>query len=758
MPITYSGFQTQAAGRGTTVTTLSPEYPPNVAGQIMLAFVNVTDENLVAKPNITPPAGWTLIVDNGSLGLTVRRAAYRKLGDGSTGPMTWTFDTGIRGNVNVLVWNEINTTSPINASSFRNNGSTSSPTATAVTTTSPDCMLVAAWFEGGTCYHFTTNDFSETLVDIIGTTNGAERPTLIVDGIQAVAGSSGTKTATSYCLENVNVSQAQAILVALAPAPNPSVPTLTYPNGGEQLTAGAAVTVTCAASTSPTVAQSSLVYEFSYSANNGGSWTVIGNSSAGVPSRSWTVPSTVGTAYLVRVRSYDGTLYSLAYDTSDAAFSVISETTPGQPVITAPSVGSVHNKASNVTVAWTHQGGVGNPQVAFTLQWANNAAFTSPTTVGPTTTGTQSTSIDFSGQASGTTIYVKVKTQGVSVYSAYSNIVSFVVASLPATPNITAPTAGSPPTTPLPTVTFTSADAFVARKMRVTLSGTEVYNSGEVVSQALSFTSGYSFANGVAVVLYLSVKNQYGLWSAEDSESLTPSYSGPAAPTLTCTVVNDSGYILHQIANSDTPTYNELWTYGKNEDPSVAYKIGAGLPVDATFIDYNSDDDLDGLDAGRYFFARAYNSSLFTDSSHVLISSGEVVLSQLFLHAVSRTNTSSNAVGQAVKLLNVEATYTPQEMATTVNLIGRTAPTPLLGAQTWQRLSVVVILTNAEISTLTDLQNLWKAQEDGETVICARDQFKNRIFGKMSALQVTDNSSHLRVAFEIVQTKYSEGL
>src|SRR6185369_6842274 len=96
------------------------------------------------------------------------------------------------------------------------------------------------------------------------------------------------------------------------------------------------------------------------------------------------------------------------------------------------------------------------------------------------------------------------------------------VASPPATPNITSPTAGSPPTAPDQTIVFTEASAFVSRKLRVEIASVESYNSGEVSGTATSFASPYPFANGVAVTFFLSVKNSYGLWSAEDSETVTP--------------------------------------------------------------------------------------------------------------------------------------------------------------------------------------------------------------------------------------------
>jgi hypothetical protein len=740
-------FQSYTQAQGFTVSSLTPSLPTNATGQVMLALLNLTGAS--STPVITTPAGWTLIIDSGVFGIGVKRAAYYKLGDGSTGTVLWAFDQTIRGNVDILVYDGINTASPIDTSSFKNDtGTTTSHLTTDLTTAQANAMLVVMWATADTGISFSdSTDVPNTRVNLAGTTGSAERPTLIADAIQAVAGAAGVKTATTN-----SGSQGQAIAVALKPAPNPSVPVLTYPNGGESLTAGAVVNITWTASTSPTADQASLKYNLDYSANFGSSWTsIVALTSAGVTTYAWTVPATAGAGYLVRIRSNDPALalYSLAYDLSDNPFTVVAETAPGVPIITAPTAGSANNKAVNVTVSWTHQGGPGNPQVAFTLQWANNAAFTSPTTVGPTTTGTQSTSIDFSAQAHGTTIYVKVKTQGVSLYSEYSSIRSFIVASLPATPNITAPTAGSPPTVPLPSITFTEADTFVSRKIRITQGGTEVYNSGDVVSTALSFTSPYSFANSTAYVLYLSVKNVYGLASAEDSETFTASYAGPATPTLTATAVSEAGHVLLQITNSDTPTYNELWRYLSTAAASTAIKIGAGLPKNASFSDYHP---VSGLT--YKYFARAYASTgLFTDST--VSSSVGVTLPNLFIHAVSRTSTSGNTDEGAISLLNTEGQWRPEETRTAVNLLGRTNPVALLGQAVGQRLSVVAVVI--PYSQIELLLALWRKQKTG-AVICVRDQSGNRIFGRMAEPRVQDQSSYLLVTFEVVETATVEGL
>ena len=745
---------------GQNVVALSPQYPANNTGTLLLAWGNVSAIDGATRPIVTPPASWVLVQDNGSFGFNHRRMfCYRFLGDGTSGNAIFQFSTPVTGNVDIIAYSEINTTSPIKDSTFRNNTTTTTPTANAVSTTGTnDCMIVCGWGEGGDNYFFTTADFSDVrvfrLANAVPFTGSVQQAITVADGIQSVAGSSGIKTALSQGINGPKPGAAFAIMVAVAPAPNPSVPVLTFPNGGEQLTAGSVVNITWLPATSPTATQASLKYNLDFSANNGGSWTsIVALTSAGVTSFAWTVPGVTGTGYLARIRSNDPalSLYSLAYDQSDAPFSVVAEVAPGQPVITAPLAGSVQNKANLVTVSWLHQGGVGNPQTQYTFQWSRDNFGTHTVTIGPTTTGTQNTSIDFSGEANGATISVKVKTRGVSLYSAYSNILAFQVASLPATPNITAPINASPPTTPLPTITFTEADFFVSRKMRVVQAGVEVYNSGEVASSALSFPSPYVFNNGITVTLFLSVKNPFGLFSLEDSEVLTPAYAGPTAPTLSVLPVDTDGYILLTVTNSGTATYNELLRFESTALESTAIKIGVNLPLNVSFRDYHPQSGTNYI-----YKARAYNASgLFTDSS--LSSSTSITLQNAFLHSVSRTNTSDNTMNGAINLLNLTGQWIRDETVTTVKLLGRSKPLNILSMPQWQRLSASIAIPNADLAKFTALLAAWRTQETG-AMLCYRDERGNKIFGKIGKPDVQDESSFMLVGLEIVESSYVEGL
>lgn len=727
---------------GSSVDRINLDYPTNDTTNVIFAAVVVTYSS---PPTINTPSGWTLITTATGDSVNTIIGLYWKAGDGSTGSQAFTFGTSSSYSEGaMIVFADCNATSPFDGPASSSNTATTTHTVSQITTSVVNELLVGFWLGALSPLAFFPS--MTTLLSIDSQSSPAfNLPWWIATEQWAPASATGSRTATTI----INQSS-RALLLGFKPYPGPSIPVLTYPVGGEQLVAGAAVTTTWTASTSPTAAASTLKYNLDYSANNGTSWTsIVALTSTGAVSQAWTVPATVGSGYMIRIRSNDpaAALYSLGYRTS-AAFSVVAETKPGAPVITAPIAGSSNNKAVNVTVSWQHQGGSGNPQTAYTLQWANNAAFTSPTTVGPTSTATQSTTIDFSAQTAGTTIYLKVKTVGVSIYSDYSAIDSFVVASLPATPNITAPTAGSPPTTPLPAITFTESDVFVSRKIRITQGGVEVYNSGDVTSTALSFTSPYSFLNSTAYTLFLSVKNAYGLASAEDSETFTAAYSGPATPTLGVNASNSGGYVQLIIANSDTPSYNELWRYVATAASSTAIKIGALLPKSATFNDFQA-----ASGVGYKYFARAYASTgLFSDSS--VSSTTTLTLPNVFLHAVSRTSVTSNTDG-VVSLLNVTTQWIPEEVRAEVNLIGRSAPASLLGQAISHRLSVTANTT--DYTDVTAVLAIWRKQETG-SVLCVRDHKGNRVFGKMSQPGTVDQSNYLAITFEVIESAVTEGL
>lgn len=709
-------------------------------------FAAVTFYKVAAgTPTVTTPSGWTLIDTQNVSTSQCQVALFWKVGDGSTS-VTFAFSAvchAVAGCVSLPG----RASSPYQIASVAFRTSTTLFSSNSLTTTPPNETLLGIW-----AGYPLTPPFSpvtmQANVSIGGNQPGPDGslpPLLIAEDFQAVMGPSGTRSASTIASGSGTV-----FLIGWKPDDRPTVPSVLYAAGGESLTSGATVALTCTAASSPSVATSVLQYEFSYSLDNGGTWTVIGLSPVGVAAKTWTVPATLGNTNLIRVRAFDGTLYSPVYGYG-AAFSIVAETIPSV-AITSPLAGSTQAKSATQPIAWSFSGGQGNPQTQFTLQWATNALFTLPTTVGPTSSATQSTTINTSGLTDGQTVYVRVKAKGVSLYSAYSSAVAFTVASAPATPNITAPIAASPPASSTYTVTFTESSAFVARRFRVIQAGVVVWDT-TTLANVLSFLSPYAFANGVAVTIYLSVQNQYGLWSAEDSETVTPAYTGPTKPTATYNLNHDNGYVLAVITNSGSISYNVLYSRASTEAKSLAIPISPHLAANAQFEDHSP-----GSADGRIYFVRCFSGALFTDSDDS--STQTLTLTRLHVHAVSTSNTSSNVAGipLATQALENSDGHGFADASAMLDLIGRTSP-GVISAQNFQEL--LPFLIRFDLADSTGYQNfldILSAQRGNGTILRARNSLSDAIYGKVGQITSRIDVDGYWISGVVEQSDYSPAI
>lgn len=611
-----------------SATTVSGAQPANTTSQLLFAFVCASFTS--SSPSVTftkPDASWTLI----SAGLSnedpqVVSGFYTKPGDASQASVTWTFNKACRNAFLIMgAIDQAALSSPVDVSGIAAGlQGLSSININSITTTNDNELVIA-------CFGLESNPALTTEINFTPSSGNALSELLnsfsgdilvsINAGAKSAHGSTGSKTGSAGGTPPGTISAVFAAntIVAIKPYPGPSIPTLIAPpraqsNGAApSITKGAVFNLGWAASTSPTAAQSSLKYHIQVSPDNGVTWSdVVALTSAGVTTYAWNTGSlAVGSNYLVRIRSFDPAIstYSTDYDVS-LRFSIVAEVAPNAPTNLSPNGGAV-NKAIVTPLSWLDGGGSGNPQTEATYRWSRDGFVSHDSGDIVVSGSTPSTTKDFSAEAVGIPISWKVKTKGVTLYSAFSAVATFVVANKPATPNITAPTAGSPPTVPLPTVTFTESDAFTAYRVRFVTGGNEVFNSGWVTSSALSFVSPYPLANGVSYTMFLAVRNQYGLESSEDSETFTPSYSGPTAATATATANSAGGYIRIQISNTGSISYNEIWRYKSTETRSNAVRVATLLGSNAFFDDYN-------LKSGvtYKYFIRTYNSSgLFTDST-----------------------------------------------------------------------------------------------------------------------------------------------
>lgn len=200
-----------------------------VDGDFLFAAIQVNSTTA-----ITPPAGWTLREDTPVNGTTSHVSVYWKVAAGEPG--TWTFTLAAaqtcQGFVGVWPGQDTGAT-PVDVSSENQAPPNSaSLVAPGVTTTQANDLVIAAWFWNG------NRTVSASPGDMTIRHQVTGGPGLVIaDGVQAAAGSTGTKTLTI-----ASVTSWGAQLLAVKPAGGtPATGTVT---GSGITTAGGAVTAT----------------------------------------------------------------------------------------------------------------------------------------------------------------------------------------------------------------------------------------------------------------------------------------------------------------------------------------------------------------------------------------------------------------------------------------------------------------------------------------------------------------------------------
>ena len=164
-------------------------------------------------------------------------------------------------------------------------------------------------------------------------------------GLIRITQSGGSVSATSGQFSIIN-------------APRPALHVL-VPNGGESYTEGDQIMIRW------TYADVSLV-TVSYSSDDGATWnTIQANVAANLGALQWTVPSSPGTKYLVRVSGVG------ASDQSDATFTVLRKLHPAITVV-YPNGGETLTEGDTVAVQWSATDIPGNVDVSFSSDAGSN--------------------------------------------------------------------------------------------------------------------------------------------------------------------------------------------------------------------------------------------------------------------------------------------------------------------------------------------------------------------------------------------------
>ncbi len=513
----------------------------------------------------------------------------------------------------------------------------------------------------------------------------------------------------------------------------PTAPVLLTPDAaGIKITVGVTYQITWQKSTDPNNVDSEIVYEIDYSANNGSSWTNITTTAGGASLHNWnTTGLTPGTQYLIRIRAKDSTNLFSAYDTSANNFEIKADVAPSAPSNLhaeqpAGTTVTVADRALTIRIAYTFVD-EGDVQSAHRFEWGTDGVSY------PNDSGWISTANQYREYAGGTfgdqQIYFRITTRDNASNTSASSTFNFRAATKPATPNITAPTAGSPPTNARPTVTWTSSGQ-AAYQLLIRSGGgggTIIYNSNERVTASTSHNTlasadgGVDLAHGTQYTIQVRIKSAEGLWSDYDSETVTVAYSGPSQPTLTVTVQDSDARIRLVVDNADAPDRNEIWMYLDSEGSSAAIRIKSNLAVDGTFYYRHAP-------AGRAvrFFARAYDdvNNLYTDSAHS--SAVTQTLEKLSINAVADSDATA-----VLQLINEDIDYEIDYRTEVFEAEGRPLPFAETGRVNRQQSTQRVIT----LTSTTDYDSL-RLLVDRKVTLCVRDQWKEKFFGVIRRLPV----------------------
>jgi hypothetical protein len=353
------------------------------------------------------------------------------------------------------------------------------------------------------------------------------------------------------------------------------------------------------------------------------------------------------------------------------------------------------------------------------------------------------------------TKYWQVRTKGEvdNTFGAWSQVQTVIVAVPPSTPNITAPTAGSPPTVAKPTVTFTG-DHLAYRHVWIK-GGVELYNQIVNSSQS-SFLAPLNLANGETWTLKISIFDATGLESAQDSETFTVSYTGPATPTIAVTALDEQGKVQVAVTNSDTVDHTRILRYRGDLSETIddAKIISPKLPNDATFTDSWAESGI-----AYDYVARSFKPTTlgFTDSSAAQAT--QSLSQRIFIDVVTKTSTSSNASLSVAILVSgdVKKEYVKKQISK--KMLGRGKNLTFAGQNQYLKLGYQCFVPVEELGRAETLQSIFAlVASNPKTVVCVRDSEGNKVFAKFTRLPLSDSLVGVDFSIEFTEIDFREGI
>jgi hypothetical protein len=740
------------SSRGDTVTSGGIDFPVSDAADSLLLFVSYIQPSGLSA-SISTPTGATPV------GSATALAVFSFAG-GSTGSASFTFSTNPCSFTAWMVRVKYQkSTSPYSAASTATasglshliNASSGAPYANAVfiaaiaATTMPsggvgfDAAESITDFDGNRLWN--SDDFSipDTVLSALN----------VAYKVAAAASDGKSLTWSSLGTQFPFPTSASSSMVGfwVSPSQAPSAPTVTAPATNGKFTVGSTQRIQWTPATDPNIAAASLTYKV-YASGNGITYTLLTTTSAGVLYYDWNTAGSSPGNWTIKVVANNGT--DDGAPGYSGTFALYADVAPGAPSELSPT-GYISQDARDFT--WTGNYPDFDTQKAYKLDYSSSADMSSPTSTGKitSTAALKSWAASSGILASTGQKYWRVATYGNvdDTQGEWSAPVPVYVAAKPATPTITS---SSTATSAAWTVTFTGI-AHSSFRHRWVLSGDVRFNQ-VITSSAFSFAAPFNLATGQVWDVYVSVIDPVtGLESAEAHQTLTVTYTGPAKPTLTLTVINALGAVQCEIDDADTCDHFRLYRYKTSEGASTAIlispKIGQSAKK-ATFLDSQIESD-----AEYSYYARAFKVTTlgFTDSD---VETATASFTNLFLHIVTKTSATGNAgLSTSVMISGGEVIERINKKQRSEGHSGRDKMLTYAGQSVYTELVFDCLIPRTDTATFEVLQSIFNALK-GKTVACFRDQHGHKIFGKFLELPKIDSRTDVRFSLRAIEENHKE--
>lgn len=389
------------------------------------------------------------------------------------------------------------------------------------------------------------------------------------------SGATGGRTANFTDANNYGASTLWALSLAVRSANSPpTAPTVTAPNGGENI--NNSVNVTWTAGTDPD--GDALTYDIDYSANNGASWTAV---ATGVSGTSYTWNTTAlanGSSYLVRVRSKDPSGATSAYDQSNAVFTVQHNQPPNPATWVSPASNATLDRSVAQTLTFQfNDPNAGDVLTKFDYRYRLVGAPTW-TSTGTITGSTPSLTLAAGSVPAGTYEFQVLTYDGQGVAATgWSASLQEVFADAPAAPVITTPASGGIVSTATGIAAWTTGAQtdFQVQRVRDNAGAIDVatvYQDTGIVTSTTARDTPLNFeTNNRYEWIRIRIRNN-GLWSAWSSVRYQVSYTTPANPAMTFTYLTASPDAIQVNITNPTPSGTqpavskiELWRRARTD-------------------------------------------------------------------------------------------------------------------------------------------------------------------------------------------------